>query len=176
MDFTGTNGLRMARSSQQCRQNLGEDVGVFVGIEVSHVHTSGLKLPDLCGNFSDQLVAIEASQGGARGESGETGVKLFRVRRANGQQRIQRSGRGHGGSVHQYDMASNGKIWRRARLGHCILDRGAVGHQGGRRHDSAGVGFYDGAIHSPGQTEIIGVDDQLSHQESVAAAKETLSD
>src|SRR5580698_2972702 len=58
------------RSSQQCRQNLGEDVGVFVGIEVSHVHTSGLKLPDLCGNFSDQLVAIEASQGGARGESG----------------------------------------------------------------------------------------------------------
>jgi len=45
-------GLRMARTrrsarSQQRRQNLGEDVSVFVRIEVRHPETGGLNLPDL---------------------------------------------------------------------------------------------------------------------------------
>ena len=56
------------RGSQQGHQNLRKDVGVFMGIEVSHLKTGGLNFSYLRSDFCDQLVAIEASQHGARGE------------------------------------------------------------------------------------------------------------
>ena len=147
------------RGSQQRHQNLGKDVGVFVRIEVSDLETGGLNLPYLRSDFRDQLIAIEASQHGARGEGRKAGVELARLCRANRQQRIHRVRWRHRRSVHQYDVASHGEIRRRARRSHRVLERRAIGHQCRRRYDSTGVGFHNGSIHSCGQTKIIGVDD-----------------
>ncbi len=126
---------------------------------VSNAETGGLNFPYLRGNFRDQLIGIEASQHGARGERGKTGIELVRLCRANRQQRIHCVRRRHGRSVHQYNVASHGEIRRRAGRIDGILKRGAVGHQRRRRHDSAAVSFHDRSIHSSRQTQIIGVDD-----------------
>ena len=116
------------RRAQQRSEDLRKDVGVLVGIEVRHLETGGLNLPDLRRDFLHQLVAIKASKHGARGESRKPGIKLFRFGRAHRDQRIQRRRLRHGSSIDQHNVATDGEIWSRARRCHRVFESGAVGH------------------------------------------------
>src|SRR5580704_9052393 len=58
---------------------------------------------------------------------------------------------------------------RDARSGtHGVVKGAPVGHQRGGGHDSARVSLDDGAIDSPSEAKVIGVDDQTAHRVSLA--------
>ena len=144
-------------------------MGVFMAVEVRDLKTGGLNFLYLRRDFGDQLIAIEPSQHGARGKGGKTGIELPRFGGANCQQSIDRPRRRHRRSIYQYDVAADREFRYQASSSYRVFESGAVGHQRRGRHDAGGTGFQNGPIHPDRKAEIIRVDDQLSHQESVAA-------
>src|ERR1700723_1870283 len=110
----GANAANSSRAEQRV-ENLGKNVSVFVGIEVSDLHSGRLNLSDLRNHFGDQLITIEASEPGARGEGGEAGVELLRLGRANRPQGVDGMVGRYRGPVDQHHVAADRKA--RGRTG-----------------------------------------------------------
>jgi hypothetical protein len=63
------------------------------------------------------------------------------------------------GEVH---VQADAEVRTLLKLGHGVIEGGAVGDQAGRRHYSAAMSRADGAIDSARHPQIVGIDEELS--------------
>ncbi len=135
----------------------GEEVGVFVGVEVGDVDAGALELLHLGEAFADDVVGVDraAEQGLEEVEQGRAeGLAVGAEQRGDGF-RVR-----DGYAIGEDDVAADAK----RGMGVGDLDRvskcGTGGHEGGGSEDAGQVQFADRAVDAGREAEIVGVEDE----------------
>src|SRR5450631_4244332 len=151
------------RRAEQRAENLGEQVGVFVSVDVRNGNAGGLKLANLRCRFRGDLVGVHAAGNSTRGEchhaiaevrSGGEGGKLFCAK--------------NGVAIGKHNMATDAELPDSLGVLHGLRERQTIGHKRRRSDDAVGVSFDDGTVHARSVAKIICVDDQTPHAASLA--------
>ena len=135
----------------------GEEVGVFVGVEVGDVDAGALEFLHLGEGLADDVVGVDGAA--------EEGLEEIEQRGAEGvavgaEQGGDGFGVGDGGAVCKHDMAPHSQLGVGEGDLDGVLECGAGGHEGGRGEDAGGVEFGDGAVDAEGEAEVVGVEDE----------------
>jgi hypothetical protein len=70
--------------------------------------------------------------------------------------------------INQNDVASHAQLRYGSRELHGVRECGTVRHQCGGSYDPAAVGFDDATVYACSEAEIIRIDDQPPHRDSLA--------
>jgi hypothetical protein len=158
----GANPAR-ARRSQQRTEHRGEHVRVLMRVNVSWGDAGGLEATDLRDGLGFDLSGVQLPGEGF----GRDGAEVDREVSVRGGERGQLRRRQDGITVHHDQVASNAELrgcGRLGRLGECAT----VGHQRCRSDDTVAMSMDNGAIDSEGESEVVGVNDETAHGESLA--------
>ena len=71
-------------------------------------------------------------------------------------------------AVDQHQVAPNAQAEMRTREPHCLIGSSGIGHERRGGDDSVVMGVNDGPVYPRSKAEIIGVDDEPAHVESLA--------
>ena len=155
------------RRAQQRTQNLGEQVRVFVGVEVRYGDARGLNLANLRGGFGGNFVGVHAAGDGTCGEC-QHAVAKVRGSRERGKLR----GSKNRLAIGEHDMATDAQFRDRSCQLCSLGERRAVGHERRRSDDAARVSLNDGPVHARSVAKIVRVDDQTPHDASLAGHRD----
>jgi hypothetical protein len=73
-----------------------------------------------------------------------------------------------GAAINQHDVASHAQLRYGSCKSHGVRECGAVRHQCGGSYDPAAVGFDNATVYACSEAEIIRIDDQPPHRDSLA--------
>src|ERR1019366_3922796 len=164
----------LPRRSQQWPQHRGKHVGMLVGVEMRGPHPRRLQALDLSAGFSFDLGRVELVAERSYDKVIELDTKLAATVLCTWLQQaaylIRRQQRS---AVEQHHVTADAEarvvVRQRAHHAGRFVESSRVRHQRGRGHNPALLRLHDAAVHSPGQTEVVGVDDEPAHGISVAA-------
>jgi hypothetical protein len=137
--------------------DLGEEVGVFVGVEVGDGDAGALELLDLGEGLDGDLFFVDLAAKEGQDEAGQFRAKGAAVGAEEGGDGI---GGGDGDAVGEDDVAADAEGGMGEGEGDGVVEGEAVGHEGGGGEDAAQVEFKDGAIDAEGEAEVVGVEDE----------------
>jgi hypothetical protein len=157
------------------RRKLGHDasdpwqhVNVLMAVEVAHGNAGRTHAPDLC-------VELAANFGQRDEAAHALDEELIEMRRENAVRPDESRGRRGADQrpvLREHEVHADRKLRARACQRNGVLELRSGCHDGGRRYDSAIVGLDDAAVHGLGNSEIVGVDDELeaaAHRRSANA-------
>jgi len=143
--------------AEQRARNGGEEVGVFVRVEVRDADAGGLQFGDLGEGFALDLVFVDvAAQEGLREveEGGAEGGAIAAEERGDG------FGWGDGVAVGEDDVAADAECGVGVGDGDGVVEGGAGGHEGCGGEGAGLMEFGDGAVDAWGEAEVVRVDDE----------------
>src|SRR5258708_27474745 len=135
----------------------GEEVGVFVVVEMGDGDAGALELLHLGHGFAFDIVFADGAAQESLKEVDERGAKVLAVGADEGGDA---SGGRDGGSVSEDDVTAYAQSWIRLGDGDGVLEGGAGGHQGGGGEGFGLVKLRDSAIDARSEAEVVGVDDE----------------
>jgi hypothetical protein len=147
---------------------------MFVGVEMRGPHPCRLQALDLRAGLGFDLAWVELVAERSYDKVIELDAKLAgAVLRTRLQQAAYAVRRQERFTVEQHHVTAYAETRvacrQRARHAGRFVEGSRIRHQRGRGHNPALLRFDDGAVHSRGQTEVIGIDDEPAHGISVAA-------
>jgi hypothetical protein len=147
----------MFRQAQQRPENGREEMGVFVGVEVSDFDARELKLLDLGAGFAFNIVFANFAAQESLNEIDQRGAKGFAV---GADERGNALGRRDGDAVGEHDVTAyaEGSVGVSDR--NCVIEGWASCHQSRGGEGVGLVKLSDGAVDAWSQAKVVRVDDQ----------------
>ena len=145
--------------TQEGAEDDGEEVGVFVSVEVGGAEASVEQAGDLGFGFALDVALMKLPGEGGAGEGGEGGAETAGVTRID--EGRDGGGRRRGQAVGENDVAADAEEGTGAHGANCVFEGGAVAHQGCRGECAGVVELHDGAVDARREAEVIGVNDEL---------------
>ncbi len=154
----GVHG-RLARDLEQGTVDSGEEVGMFVRVEMGHREPCGLQLSDLGEGFRADVLCskMPPQSGGGKGDQGS--VEALSVGANQGRNGVR--GR-DGGAVGEDDVAANAESRIAVCDGHRVREGRAICHEGCGAESAGAVKLFYRTIDADGEAEVVRVDDEPS--------------
>jgi len=137
-------------------------VCVLVTVNVRNVEPCSLDPANLRFHFALDLIRRNLLAYSRCRESSQTGAESRRIVGQSGTFFCKRF------AIDQNDMAAGFQLWLRAGKLNRFLQSAGIRHHGSRCDNAAPVCQRNGTINSRGETEIICIDDQPAHKESLS--------